>query len=98
MKFRELGVRVTRYRERRQLSITQLANLLGVDYMQVTRYEKGQSLPSLDTAVPCASSIPSSPATNWKASPTGCRGRDDRRLLQQTQTPLACSLDLDDPR
>jgi len=55
MKFRELGVRVTRYRERRQLSITQLANLLGVDYMQVTRYEKGQSLPSLDTAVPCAS-------------------------------------------
>ena len=34
-----------------ELSVTQLAGLLGVDYMQVSRYEKGQSLPSLDTAV-----------------------------------------------
>ena len=51
MKMREFGVRLTQLRERLQLSITQLAGLIGVDYMQVSRYEKGQSLPSLDTAV-----------------------------------------------
>lgn len=50
MQMREFGVRLTRLRERLQLSMTQLAGLLGVDYMQVSRYEKGQSLPSLDTA------------------------------------------------
>lgn len=50
LKMREFGVRLTQLREQRQLSITQLAALLGVDYMQVSRYEKGQSLPSLDTA------------------------------------------------
>jgi transcriptional regulator with XRE-family HTH domain len=50
MKMREFGVRLTQLRERLQLSVTQLARLLGVDYMQVSRYEKGQSLPSLDTA------------------------------------------------
>ena len=51
MKTREFGVRLTQYRERLQLSITELANRIGVDYMQVSRYEKGQSLPSLESAV-----------------------------------------------
>ena len=51
MKARELGARIMQYRERRRLSITQLANLLGVDYMQISRYEKGKSMPSLETAV-----------------------------------------------
>lgn len=51
MKMREFGVRLTRLRERQKLSVTQLAGVLGIDYMQVSRYEKGQSLPSLDTAV-----------------------------------------------
>lgn len=51
MKAREFGVRITQLRERQHLSITQLAGLLGVDYMQVSRYEKGQSLPSLETAI-----------------------------------------------
>src|SRR6185295_15588205 len=57
MKLREFGVRVTQFRERRQLSITQLVNLLGVDYMQISRYEKGQTLPSLDTAVRLAKAL-----------------------------------------
>jgi transcriptional regulator with XRE-family HTH domain len=57
MKAREFGIRVTRFRERQQLSITQLASRLGVDYMQVSRYEKGQSLPSLDTAVRLAGAL-----------------------------------------
>src|SRR5204863_7911675 len=48
---RELGVRLTRYRQRLQLSMTQLANQSGVDYMQISRYEKGQTLLSLDMAV-----------------------------------------------
>ena len=51
MELREFGVRLRQYRERLQLSITQLANRAGVDYMQVSRYEKGQSAPSLDTAI-----------------------------------------------
>lgn len=51
MKMREFGVRLTQLRERLQLSITELAGLIGVDYMQISRYEKGQGLPSLDTAV-----------------------------------------------
>jgi transcriptional regulator with XRE-family HTH domain len=48
---REFGNRLTQYRERARLSVTQLANQSGVDYMQISRYEKGQSLPSLDTAI-----------------------------------------------
>jgi transcriptional regulator with XRE-family HTH domain len=51
MKMREFGVRLTQFREKRKLSITELARSVGVDYMQISRYEKGQSLPSLDTAV-----------------------------------------------
>ena len=51
MKLREFGVRLTQYRERLKMSITQLANEAGVDYMQVSRYEKGQSEPSLSTAI-----------------------------------------------
>jgi transcriptional regulator with XRE-family HTH domain len=51
MASREFGVRLTRYRERQKLSITQLASRIGIDYMQISRYERGQSLPSLDTAM-----------------------------------------------
>jgi transcriptional regulator with XRE-family HTH domain len=57
MKTREFGVRVTQLRERQQLSMTQLAALLGIDYMQVSRYEKGQTLPSLDTAARLAQAL-----------------------------------------
>ena len=48
---RELGVRLTQYRRRLRLSITELAAQSGVDYMQVSRYEKGATLPSLPTAI-----------------------------------------------
>ncbi len=51
MKLREFGVRLAQYRERLNLSVTQLANRAGVDYMQVYRYERGKSVPSLDTAI-----------------------------------------------
>ena len=51
MKLPEFGVRLTQYRERMNLSMSQLASRAGVDYMQVYRYEKGQSAPSLDTAI-----------------------------------------------
>ena len=51
MRNREFGVRLTRYRERQHLSITQLAAQAGVDYMQISRYEKGVSLPALGVAV-----------------------------------------------
>jgi transcriptional regulator with XRE-family HTH domain len=51
MNMREFGVRLTQFRQRARLSITQLASHAGVDYMQISRYEKGQSLPSLETAV-----------------------------------------------
>jgi transcriptional regulator with XRE-family HTH domain len=48
---REFGVRLTQYRKRLQMSITQLATQAGVHYMQISRYEKGESEPSLDTAI-----------------------------------------------
>jgi transcriptional regulator with XRE-family HTH domain len=51
MKQNAFGERLIRYRERQNLSITELANKIGVDYMQVSRYEKGQGLPSLQTAI-----------------------------------------------
>lgn len=51
MKTHEFGLRLMQYRERQNLSITELALSLGVDYMQISRYEKGKSLPSLDTAI-----------------------------------------------
>jgi transcriptional regulator with XRE-family HTH domain len=51
MNMREFGVRLTRAREQRRLSIAELARRMGVDYMQISRYEKGQSLPSFDTAI-----------------------------------------------
>ena len=51
MNMREFGVRLTRAREQRKLTISELARLMGVDYMQISRYEKGQSLPSFDTMI-----------------------------------------------
>ena len=48
---REFGVQLTRLRERLHLSIPQLAALSDIDYMQVSRYEKGATLPSLETAL-----------------------------------------------
>jgi transcriptional regulator with XRE-family HTH domain len=48
---REFGVRLTRYREERKLSMTELAQQLGLDYMSVHRYETGKHLPSFETAI-----------------------------------------------
>ncbi len=48
---REFGPRLKRLREQRELSLTELSRLLGIDYMQVYRYEKGLNLPSLETAI-----------------------------------------------
>ena len=47
---REFGRRLTGYRNERKLSMTELARQTGIDYMQIHRYEKGESLPSLETA------------------------------------------------
>ena len=79
MNNREFGVRLTQYRERRRLSITQLANLLQVDYMQVSRYEKGKSLPKLDTAVRLAEALQVS--LDELATGTGTRP-DEREAFQ----------------
>ncbi|MEA2462814.1 MAG: hypothetical protein QOJ98_561 [Acidobacteriota bacterium] len=57
MKAHAFGARLTLFRERLSLSTTQLAKMIGVDYMQVSRYEKGQSLPSLGTAVRLAQAL-----------------------------------------
>jgi transcriptional regulator with XRE-family HTH domain len=43
------GERLHRYREDRGLSQRQLAQLAGVDPMQISRYERGQGLPAADT-------------------------------------------------
>ena len=48
---RKLGARLTQYRQRLRLSVTEFARQSGVDYMQISRYEKGETLPSLPTAI-----------------------------------------------
>jgi transcriptional regulator with XRE-family HTH domain len=50
MNARQFGRRLAGYREQRRLSTTALARQIGIDYMQIYRYEKGESLPSLETA------------------------------------------------
>lgn len=51
MDLRDFGPRLRRAREQRRLSMPQLARQIGIDYMQIYRYEKGQSFPSFTTAV-----------------------------------------------
>jgi transcriptional regulator with XRE-family HTH domain len=51
MQIRAFGVRLTQFRERAGLSVTQLAKHSGIDYMQISRYETGRTLPSLDSAI-----------------------------------------------
>lgn len=45
------GRRLRDIRERRDLSQKQLADLLSTDVMQISRYERGIGLPSLETCV-----------------------------------------------
>ena len=51
MNMREFGARLVQARTQRKLSVAALARYAGIDYMQISRYEKGESLPSLDSAV-----------------------------------------------
>jgi transcriptional regulator with XRE-family HTH domain len=51
MDLRDFGPRLRRAREQRRLSMPQLAGQIGIDYMQIYRYEKGLSFPSFATAV-----------------------------------------------
>lgn len=48
------GRRLRDIREQRDLSQKQLADLLGTDVMQISRYERGIGLPSLETCVQLA--------------------------------------------
>jgi transcriptional regulator with XRE-family HTH domain len=48
------GRRLRDIRERRDLSQKQLADLLSTDVMQISRYERGIGLPSLETCVQLA--------------------------------------------
>jgi len=49
-----LGPRLRELREARGLSQRELADLAGIDVMQVNRYERGMHLPSLETTVKLA--------------------------------------------
>jgi transcriptional regulator with XRE-family HTH domain len=51
MKMREFGARLVQARAQGKLSVSELARRSHIDYMQISRYEKGESLPSLDSAV-----------------------------------------------
>lgn len=51
MERREFGVRLTRLRKRAGLTTTQLAQRTDIGYMQISRYEKGITFPSFDSAV-----------------------------------------------
>jgi len=50
MNAQQFGARLVQLREQRAISAAQLARLSSVDYMQVRRYERGETLPSLITA------------------------------------------------
>lgn len=51
------GERLHRYREDRGLSQRQLAQIAGVDPMQISRYERGQGLPAADTLAAIAEAL-----------------------------------------
>ena len=54
---KSFGERLHRYREDRALSQRQLAQLAGIDPMQISRYERGQGLPSADTLADLAKTL-----------------------------------------
>jgi len=54
---RTFGERLHRYREDRGLSQRQLALQVGVDPVQIGRYEKGTTLPAADTAASLAEAL-----------------------------------------
>jgi transcriptional regulator with XRE-family HTH domain len=51
------GLRLRRAREERSLSQKQLAEIINTDVMQISRYERGQILPALETAVALAEAL-----------------------------------------
>ena len=50
----DFGPRLRQLREARNLSQREAADLLAIDYMQVSRYEKGVNLPSVEMAIKLA--------------------------------------------
>ncbi len=54
---KSFGLRLKKVREGRSLSQKQLADLVGADPMQISRYERGQVLPALETAVALADTL-----------------------------------------
>ena len=59
------GVRLRRLRESRGLSQKQLADLVGADVVQISRYERGQVLPALETAAALALTLKASADELW---------------------------------
>jgi len=53
----DFGARLTQLRKRQRLSLSELARQMGVNYMQVSRYEKGQTLPSIENAARLAATL-----------------------------------------
>lgn len=51
------GARLRKAREERRLSQQQLADLVGASVMQISRYERSQVLPALETAVALAEAL-----------------------------------------
>ncbi|HEX9982173.1 MAG TPA: helix-turn-helix transcriptional regulator [Thermoanaerobaculia bacterium] len=87
MTAKEFGFRLYQFREQRQLSMAELARQIGIDYMQVHRYERGQSVPSLETAVRLANvlQIPLDVLVTGKEAPVPVAPIRNARLLQQVQ-------------
>jgi transcriptional regulator with XRE-family HTH domain len=54
---RAFGERLHRYREDRGLSQRQLALMVGVDPVQIGRYEKGSTMPAADTVAGVAEAL-----------------------------------------
>jgi transcriptional regulator with XRE-family HTH domain len=54
---KSFGERLHRYREDRGLSQRQLAQLAGIDAMSISRYERGQALPTADALAELAKTL-----------------------------------------
>lgn len=65
------GTRLKRLRESRGLSQKQLADLVGADVVQISRYERNQVLPALETAAALAHTLKVSADELWLGLDSG---------------------------
>lgn len=84
---KSFGLRLKSAREGKGLSQKQLAEMVGADPMQISRYERGQVLPALETAVALAEALQTPADELWMGHPPSAASAEppiaDLRLFQR---------------